>query len=616
MKTALWVRPAALACLLAVASAVVVIAQDKGSPAATWLTGGRSTMGSGDPASPSVLGGDTLPDLLVTPATGFVVSKVIDGASLGELGSGFPFGPGFGGSVTGALGELSGDTVDDIAVAMGWGGSLVRLYNGSTLGEIGSGFPFGPGFSGGVTLALGDLNADGRLDIVTGQASGGGTVRVFSGTDYAMLLSMEPFGAGYSGGLNVAAGDVDADGRVELIVAQANGGLVAVISGATRAVTASGAPYGTLPAGVFVAAADVNGDGRADVVTAPGAGSGPVLVYDINTLTPLASFAPYGSTSPGGVRVAATDLTGDGRAEIITVPGPGRAAELKVYSGATFANIATQLVHPASYTGGVLVASAKARPGSGPGGGPPGPPVGLDFTALGGNVALRWNPPTTGGVATNYRVDVGSDRGLSNLASFNVGNVTSTVATAPAGVFFVRVVASNAWGVGPPSNEVVIVPGPTLGTGEFSATLTWDTLTDIDLHVNEPSGFHIFYRDDARRGPTAVLDADNTIAFGPENVYTDRPAATGTYEVYVVPYAGAADRWPTTARITVRTNVGTPAETYRVFTRTFTGPDTVTAQNVATVSFPGGVITEATGTRTVIYDRAGAVMSARSGSKR
>ena len=297
-------------------------------------------------------------------------------------------------------------------------------YNGATIAEIGSGYPFGAGFAGGVSLAVGDLNGDGRADIVTGQARGGGAVRVFSGTDYAMLLSQTPFGAGYTGGMNVAADDVDGDGRVEVIVAQASGGMVAVISGATQAITASGAPYGSLPGGVFVAAADVNGDGRADVITAPGSGTSPVLVYDINTLTPIASFAPYGTTAPGGVRVAATDLTGDGRADIITVPGPDREPELKVFSGATFALLSTQPAYPAIYRGGAFVSAAKARPGQPANPGPPGAPVGLDFTVLGGNVALRWSPPATGGAPTNYRVDVGSDRGLSNLVRLNVGNVT------------------------------------------------------------------------------------------------------------------------------------------------------------------------------------------------
>ena len=92
-----------------------------------------------------------------------------------------------------------------------------------------------------------------------------------------------------------------------------------------------------------------------------------------------------------------------------------------------------------------------------------------------------------------------------------------------------------------------------------------------------------------------LLDADNTRGFGPENIFTDQPAANGTYEVYVVAYAG--NQWPTTARVTIRTNVGTAGEQLRVFERVFTGPNTGLAQNVATVTFPGGVITETSGTR-------------------
>lgn len=600
MKATRWTRPVSLTCVLATMSAVVVMAQ---SVPARLDSSGASAVAPGDWAitNASLLGGDEIPDLVVSPGTGSVATRVIDGASLGELGSGFPFGPGFGAGVLTAMGELSGDTTDDIAVAMGPGGGLVQLFNGATIAPIGAGYPFGPGFAGGVSLAVGDLNGDGRADIVTGQARGGGAVSVFSGTNYSLLLSQTPFGPAYQGGVNVATGDVDGDGRAELIVAQATGGTVAVISGATHTVTASGAPYGFLPAGVFVAAADVNGDRLADVIVAPGSGNAPVVVFDISTLTPIASFAPYGTTSPGGVRVAATDLTGDGRADIITVPGPGRVPELKIFDGATFALLSTQLAYPAGYMGGVFVSSSQARRQI-PSPGPPGAPTDLNFTALGGSVSLRWNPPTTGGAPTNYRVEVGSDRGLTDLGTFNVGNTTSYVATAPSGVFFVRVVATNAWGASPPSNEVVVVPTPTLGTGQFSATLSWDTVTDIDLHVIEPSGFHIYYREPHRRGPTALLDADNTIAYGPENIFTDRPAADGTYEVFVVPYAGEPTRWPTTARVTIRTNVGTRDERYQVFTRTFTGPNTTVGQNVATVTFPGGIITEATGERVVIYD--------------
>jgi len=586
-------RPIILTCVMAALSAAAVMAQKSSSSIET----GNWTI-----SNDSLLEGDEVPDIVVSPGAGFVATRVIDGATLGDLGGGFPFGPAFGAGVLTAMGELSGDTVTDIAVAMGPGGGLVQLYNGATITVIGSGYPFGNGFTGGVTLAVGDLNADGRADIITGQASGGGAVRVFSGTDYSVLMSQTPFGPSYTGGVTVAAGDVDGDGRVEVIAGQAVGGTVAVISGATQAVTASGAPYGFLPGGVFVAAADVNGDGRADVIASPGSGNAPVVVYNIATLTPITSFAPYGTTSPGGVRVAATDLTGDGRAEIITVPGPGREPEVKIFNGATFAEMTSQLAFQPDYRGGVFVSTSPARRVGIPIAGAPGAPRNLDFTVLGGNVALRWNAPNTGGAPTGYRVEVGSAPGQTNLASYNIGNLTSYVATAPTGVFFVRIVATNAWGASPPSNEVVVVATPTLGTGQFSATLSWDTPTDVDLHVVEPSGYHIYYREQRRRGPTALLDADNTIAYGPENVFTDRPAADGVYDVFVVPYAGVPDRYPTTARITIRTNVGTPNEVFRVFTRTFAGANTTVGQNVATVTFPGGIITEVTGERPVVYD--------------
>ena len=233
--------------------------------------------------------------------------------------------------------------------------------------------------------------------------------------------------------------------------------------------------------------------------------------------------------------------------------------------------------------------------------GPPGAPTGLDFTVAGGNVNLFWNAPATGGAPTGYRIEAGSSTGLSNIVAYNVGAVTGVGAVAPAGVFFVRVRAFNAAGTSGPSNEVVIVSAPSLGTGQFTATLTWNTgsasgtpvQTDIDLHAREPGNVHVYYA--SPRGTTMLLDADNTRGFGPENIFTDRPPANGTYEVYVVAYAG--NQWPTTARVTIRTNVGTAGEQLRVFERVFTGPNTGLAQNVATVTFPGGVITETSGTR-------------------
>src|SRR5207245_2763788 len=91
--------------------------------------------------------------------------------------------------------------------------------------------------------------------------------------------------------------------------------------------------------GVHVAAGDVTGDGKADIITGAGAGGGPhVRVFDGTTAAqiagPLGSFYAYDSAFSGGVFVAAADLNGDGKADIITGAGAGGGPHVKAFSGA------------------------------------------------------------------------------------------------------------------------------------------------------------------------------------------------------------------------------------------------------------------------------------------
>lgn len=84
--------------------------------------------------------------------------------------------------------------------------------------------------------------------------------------------------------------------------------------------------------GVRVAVGDVDGDGRADIVTAPGVGGGPhVRVFDLKGNLKWQFFA-YAQSFRGGVSVAVGDTDGDGKAEIITAPGPGGGPHIRVFS--------------------------------------------------------------------------------------------------------------------------------------------------------------------------------------------------------------------------------------------------------------------------------------------
>lgn len=141
-----------------------------------------------------------------------------------------------------------------------------------------------------------------------------------------------------------------------------------------------------------------------------------------------------------------------------------------------------------------------------------------------------------------------------------------------------------------------------LGTGDLRATLTWDTgtpltdRTDIDIHLIEPDRSHIYWSNPA--GTTADLDVDNVEGFGPENIFIGPgEAVAGTYEVYVVYYETDGIPAPVTeATIELTVFEDTGSEDTQTFTRTLAMDDDFLGVSVATVTFPGGIITETTGT--------------------
>ncbi|MBE7169198.1 MAG: VCBS repeat-containing protein [Williamsia sp.] len=182
-------------------------------------------------------------------------------------------------------------------------------------------------------VAVGDLNSDGRPDIVVANA-GSGTITVFAnGSTSSSTLDASSFTnkADYPTGANpfsVAIDDVDDDGRPDIIVANLSSGTVSVFRNLYNLYTASAPPFaprvdyavGNYPRSVAVS--DLDGDGKADIaVVNERSNTVSVLrntvasagIIDASSFSPMTGFA----TGNNPNCIAAGDIDGDGKNDLV-----------------------------------------------------------------------------------------------------------------------------------------------------------------------------------------------------------------------------------------------------------------------------------------------------------
>jgi hypothetical protein len=233
----------------------------------------------------------------------------------------------------------------------------VKVFDGKTQAELFRVDPFEASFLGGVYVAAGDIDGDGRAElIITPDEGGGPRVRVFQGGDFGLRADF--FGIddpNFRGGARAAAADITGDGRADLIVAAGFQGGPRVAFYDATSIGGGQTPRKlfndifvfeeTLRNGVFVAGGDVNGDGFADLIAGGGPGGGPRVLTlsgadlvggNLANPTALTNFFAGNPDNRGGIRVAAKDLDGDLRADLVVGDGTGAGSRVTGYRGSTF----------------------------------------------------------------------------------------------------------------------------------------------------------------------------------------------------------------------------------------------------------------------------------------
>lgn len=256
-----------------------------------------------------------------------------------------------------AVADVNSDLVPEIiTVPMAGAAPRVRIFNSA--GKIKNQFyAYSTTFTGGTNLAVGDVNADGKNEIITVPASGTSTakVRIFRNTG-SIVKQFTAYGGSVKGGFHVVAGDVNTDGTVDVIISPGPGNApqIAMFKGNGSLIGRVNAYSSSFRGGVLVSVGDVNANLINELVVTPesqAAARVRVLTYKG---VQISQFYAYANTSRGSFSTFVADVDMDGFREIVIAPVAGLGPQIKVFNYLGTAEKAFN-IYATSFRGGLNI---------------------------------------------------------------------------------------------------------------------------------------------------------------------------------------------------------------------------------------------------------------------
>jgi hypothetical protein len=286
------------------------------------------------------LDGDGKPDLLIADGDSNIVSVYHNTSTPGSISfvkqasyvmdaDDYPIG------VT--AGDLDGDGKPEIVVSNYYSETISIFLNTSTPGNI----SMAPAISyptGNYSLApsIADLNGDGKPEIIL-SSSGDDILSTYTNNSTPGHLSFLPkvdwgLPAG-SGPFKVAVGDLDGDGKPDMVAANGNTNLVSVFrnTSATGGAVSFAAHVdfatGNAPQGVAIG--DLDGDGKPDLAVVNNSDNTVSLLLNTGGGGVIA-FAPHADvpTGNGAYDIVISDFDGDGKPDLAVVDLYGNAVSV------------------------------------------------------------------------------------------------------------------------------------------------------------------------------------------------------------------------------------------------------------------------------------------------